>query len=131
MKAENPQINGTGYLSNVVYTLDLPNTLEMIDAAFGGEEFILSSALNDAICNNIPTAPELGDALVFGLLQGSNWLQFDPRLNLKENTPTSPISDGGKREMQDSGGTTACSNAPRSFLDEDSCMLFSKKILMS
>ena len=123
VKAENPQINGTGYLSNVEYTLDLPNTLEMIDAAFGGEEFILSSALNDVICNNIPTSPKLGDALVFGLLQGSNWLQFDPRLNLKENTPTSPISDGGKREMQDSGGTTACSNAPRSFLNEDSCML--------
>ena len=125
VKAENPQVNGNGQQSNIEYVLDLPNTIEVIDSDFGGEEFILPSALNDNICNNIPAVPEIGDGLVFGRLDATTWLQFDPRLNLKTNTPTSPISDGGKIEMQNSGGTTSCSNVPRSFLNEDGCTLSS------
>lgn len=47
-------------------------------------------------------------------------LLFDPHLILQENTVENPLLDGG-RNLYLTGGHTFCSNAPRTFENEDHC----------
>ena len=53
---------------------------------------------------------------------GSMWI-FDPRLILESNTVESPLQDGGGAVTLETADKTKCSNVPRTFLNEDSCVL--------
>ncbi len=127
VRAENPRVDITGVESQVSYILDLSsveNQLIPIDEEFtNGEEYILSNALDNDICKDIPPVREYGDEQIFGKLSDDTYLVFDPRLDLEQNTPDAPLMDGGKAKNRDSGGDTFCSNVPRTFLNEDQCIL--------
>lgn len=49
------------------------------------------------------------------------YLLFDPKMVLLDNTVDNPIPDGGGFLEYDTDGKTFCSNAPRNFLNEDGC----------
>lgn len=53
---------------------------------------------------------------------GSMWV-FDPHLILESNTVESPLVDGGGAVSLETADKTLCSNVPRTFLNEDSCVL--------
>ena len=72
--------------------------LEQIDSTLSeGGDFILAdgNGLSDLVCDDIAAVIEQNDAPVFGQLPDGNWLQFDPRMVLEENTVENPILDGG------------------------------------
>ncbi len=128
--AENPPV----YLSqsaenDLQYVLDLSSVEDQLtpidEFLTGGEEFILPPALEGDICEAIPPVQDPFDEQIFGKLADGTFLIFDPRLDLQENTPESPVMDGGKEKQLDSGGRTYCSNVPRNFLNEDQCVLSS------
>lgn len=48
---------------------------------------------------------------------------YDPRLKLEDNTLDTSISDGGGMTQALTGQKTKCANAPRTFLNEESCAL--------
>ena len=132
VKVQNPAINLDGFESSVSTIFNLPNdSLLPIEQRWNdGEElvFMLKTSLFEnpsfsAICSKLPSVLELGDEPVFGKLSNGTWLMFDPRLDLKTNTPGSPMGDGGKAALITSGGDTYCSNVPRTFLNEDKCQL--------
>ncbi len=91
-----------------------------------GGEYILFGGLADtqaAMCDQLNDVIEEGDSPVFGQLPDGSWLQFDPRLVLEENTLDSHLPDGGGRVRSLTGEETRCSNAPRTFLNEEQCTL--------
>ena len=51
------------------------------------------------------------------------YLLFDPHLSLLENTVDNPAPDGGGLIHYESNSKIWCSNAPRSFLNEEGCRL--------
>ncbi len=126
VQAENPRVDITGYENEVpsAYILDLSGeSLELIDEELSnGGDFILPTGLSDPKCDSIPSVP---NGPVFGKLQDGSWLQFDPRIELSTNTPSFPLVDGGKSTELASGGKSYCSNVPRTFLNEDGCVLSS------
>jgi hypothetical protein len=60
---------------------------------------------------------------IFGKLENGQYVVYDPRLVLKENTAENPLPDGGGASAIETNGQMECSNAPRSFLNEDYCRL--------
>lgn len=50
-------------------------------------------------------------------------LVYDPRLVLEENTVENPLPDGGGAAVHETNGQMWCSSAPRSFINEDQCVL--------
>ncbi len=129
VQAENPRVDISGLENELAYVLDLSSVddqLIPIDEEFtGGEEFLLPISLEDGLCNSIPSVQDRGDEQIYGRLSDGTWLLFDPRLDLDQNTPDSPLKDGGKAKELASGGRTLCANAPRTFLNEDGCFLSS------
>ena len=134
VSAENPVINLDGYESNIGEVFNLPDdSLEAIDEWWtDGQEliYLLGTRLFDdpsfsTICSGLPSVRQFWDKPVFGKLSDGTWLMFDPRLDLDTNTPTSPSPDGGLASQTASGGMTLCSNAPRTFLNENECQLSS------
>lgn len=93
-----------------------------VDRSRGGD-YILYGGLNDALCSQLSDVTEESDAPVFGQLPDGSWLQWDPIMILEENTVDSPLPDGGGLVRSLSGEETRCSNAPRTFLNEDNCFL--------
>lgn len=123
---QNPPVNLSGIDGLVSYQINLPNLLDPIDLSFSDNElFILKTSINSSVCSTIPAIPEVGDDPIFGQLPDGSWLQFDPRLELQQNTLDSPMADGGKLKHLASGKETLCSNVPRNFLNEDLCILSS------
>ena len=122
---KNPTVDFSSNENLPTFVVNLPsdpNILRPIDVTkTDGEEFILLRQLHDPVCDNI--ASLIDDAPIFGKLPDGSWLQFDPRLELKNNTVNEPIPDGGKAERVASTGATFCSNVPRTFLNEDQCEL--------
>ena len=95
-----------------------------IDALFTkGDEFIVQQPLSDPRCAVIPDVVQVNDAPIFGVLSDGSWLQFDPRLIFEGNTIQSPIADGGGQDAIHSGKVMACSNVPRTFLNENQCSI--------
>ena len=132
--AQNPAISLDGFETDVTYIFNLPdNSMELTDEQWsGGEEqvFLLRTSLFNnssfsVMCSELPLVPEAGDEPIFGKLSDGTWLMFDPRLDLMTNTLSFPAQDGGKEAFAASGGVTTCSNAPRTFLNEDQCQLSS------
>jgi hypothetical protein len=121
----NPVVNFTGLENVPTYVLSIPagpGTLVPIDVSFtNGEEFILTQPLSDPRCSTIPDVVELNGPPIFAVMSDGSWLQFDPRLSLKYNTIQSPIADGGGQDEIHSRNVMACSNVPRTFLNEKQC----------
>jgi hypothetical protein len=123
-KTQNPKVNVGSY--EAVHVLNLTQyELERIDVYLNGEQYIIREALTVEECSSIPTVREWGDDNVYGKLDDDSWLMFDPRLQLDDNSLLNPLNDGGWIKSLTSGGLTQCANAPRSFLNEDSCVLSS------
>jgi len=76
---------------------------------------------NDELCLSIPALYPLLETILIEI--DSEWYLHDPGLALQENTLESPIPDGGGAIAQLDPDTLPCSNAPRTFLNEESCLL--------
>ena len=127
VQAENPAVSLAGIEDQATHILDLSvDNLQVIDVDLTqGEEFMLQNALGSPMCNGIPVITEIGDEPIFGKVSDGTWLIFDPRLEVGQNTISSPLDDGGKVAQVASGGASYCSNVPRNFLNEDKCQLSS------
>jgi len=80
------------------------------------EEFILQNELNEPICEELSAE----SFPVYIDFTDGNWMAFDPRINIQDNTIEQPIPDGGGSVKLEG---SYCSNAPRTFLNKDSCIL--------
>lgn len=127
---QNPMVNLDGYEDSVANVVNIPDdVLRPIDQwwTYGEESsFISETSLFDdptfsTVCSSIPPVTDIGDSPIFGKLSNGTWLMFDPRIETQTNTIASPIPDGGNEAYVVSGGDTMCSNAPRSFLNENEC----------
>ena len=107
------------------------------------DEFWLNTPIDSQQCKNHPLVAEAGETEsklrtdaykhvetafppLFGRSRNSvtgeiEFLLFDPHLEWQENTVENPASDGGGRRYFESNAKTWCSNAPRSFLNEEHC----------
>jgi hypothetical protein len=122
----NPAVNFTGFTNLVTYRLNIPGFeyLSPIDeSSTNGDEFMLQQSLNDPTCSMVPIIVEISDPPVLSVLPDNTWLQFDPRLHFVSNTLLSPIIDGGGQDAIYSSKVMACSNVPRTFLNEKQCSL--------
>jgi len=126
-EVENPAVSLKGIATEATYILDLlQNNLRLVDVEISqGGDYLLNSELLSNTCDGIPKVPDIGDEPIFGKVSDDMWLQFDPRLELGQNTFGSPLPDGGKRTQVGSGGASYCSNVPRNFWNEDKCELSS------
>ena len=98
--------------------------LEHIDMAnTNGGDYILLSGSDDPLCASLNDVSEETDLPTFGKLPDGSWLMYDPRIKLEENTDVAPIGDGGGLTKSLTGDKTACANAPRTFLNEENCIL--------
>lgn len=107
---------------------------EYFDSYQAGDEFILAAPLTTSACDvlpdpwnnpddSFPLAPIFGRSRINGTLE---YLLYDPRLVLMENTIENPLADGGGEITSKTNGATFCSNAPRTFLNEEHCFLSSE-----
>ena len=107
-------------IDNVQYDSTYWTSLEEAD------DFILSEDFNSPACASLPSPyGKSGGApgpTIFGIVNGQ-YLAYDPRLVLETNTVQNPLSDGGGTAVVETNGQVMCSNAPRSFINEDSCKL--------
>jgi hypothetical protein len=92
------------------------------DSSQSKDEFILTQALPQSLaCDALPKP--WSDIPVFGKTADGEYLLYDPRLVLNENTIENPLLDGGGQLSVETDGEVLCSNAPRTFLNEDHCVL--------
>lgn len=124
----NPVVNFTGFGNLPTYILKIPavtsgNISAIESYNTNGDDLILLQTLSDTRCTSIPNIFEVNDPPVFGILPDGSWLQFDPRLNLKSNTVTKPLTDGGGQTTVQTAKMTTCSNVPRTFLNEKQCSI--------
>ena len=100
-----------------------PNTIILPESAMNNfevgvevEEFIMTKNLDAPICSLL----HIGVYPVYLNFDNERWLSFDPRVNLLDNSLDTVIPDGGR--SQEVLGAD-CSNVPRTFLNEHSCIL--------
>jgi uncharacterized protein (DUF1800 family)/uncharacterized protein (DUF1501 family) len=62
------------------------------------------------------------DSPLFAKTADGIWLQSDPRIDMKRNTMEEPLPDGGY-DMFRTNKTSYCSNAARSFFNENKCRM--------
>ncbi len=109
------------------YVVNIPNisgSLQVIDTERSDDQELINTvALDDELCDTLSDITEDGDAPVHGKLDDGSFVLFDPRLVLQENTVANPESDGGGLIKSMTGDLTKCANVPRTFLNEDSCVL--------
>lgn len=121
----NPAVNFTNHEDLLEFKIEIPyhSVMQPIDQDIIEDEvFILLEDIDDDICRTIPPVRE-GNEHVFVHLPDGTWLQHDPYFVLEENTPSNPLKDGGAGKAVESLGDTLCSNAPRTFMNEDQCIL--------
>eukprot|EP00538_Stauroneis_constricta_P006056 CAMPEP_0119562960 /NCGR_PEP_ID=MMETSP1352-20130426/22092_1 /TAXON_ID=265584 /ORGANISM="Stauroneis constricta, Strain CCMP1120" /LENGTH=2119 /DNA_ID=CAMNT_0007611481 /DNA_START=203 /DNA_END=6559 /DNA_ORIENTATION=- len=90
------------------------------------DESVLDNGANDYNCPRIQLTPHEVPPTVFGRVRINNQNQYflyDPRLVMMDNTVENPLIDGGGAVSMASDNKIKCSNAPRTFLNEDSCIL--------
>lgn len=88
------------------------------------DDYILLDNFTSPACAGLPSPYGVSDRpgpTVFGRWNGM-YLAYDPRLVLEENTVEKPLADGGTA-AQDTNGQVRCSNARRTFINEDHCTL--------
>ena len=125
---KNSLVNMTNYDTLLGITvLNLPSrssgfvTVDQDDV--NGDEFLLKFKLSDAKCASIPPIIGFNTNPIFGKHPNGDWLLYDPHLDLATNTPTQPMSDGGRFNSLDSYWQTLCSNVRRNFLNENQCIV--------
>ena len=123
----NPLVAFSATSSQPAYVLNLPNisgSLQVIDEELSnGQELISTVGLDDELCKTLSGITEEGDAPIHGRLPDGSYVLFDPRLDLQENTIEHPEPDGGGLIRTLTGDIAKCANVPRTFLNEDSCVL--------
>lgn len=72
-----------------------------------------------ASCDGLQ-ASGVDGAPIFAQTSAGEWLIYEPRVLIRENTIDNPISDGGLSFLE-TGKTAYCSTAPRTFLNEAGC----------
>ena len=99
-----------------------------------GQELLLVNGSNDPVCSSFPPFAEVGDAPIFGLRPDGEWLLWTPQIMFEDNGPS--INDNGadlsSKVLQDGGGAAVvatnekltCSNVQRSFINEDSELIY-------
>ena len=122
LEAGNPRIK---FMSSnpqkppTIITMSSPNDINNFISVPGtvkNEEFLLPDGINNPMCKTIP----LGEFPVYLDFTDGTYLSFDPRLTLLNNTIEEPTPEGGGRNHLFGA---RCSNAPRTFLNADSCVL--------
>jgi len=106
-------------IDNVQYDSSLWTSLEAVD------DYILQSDHSHSSCAAVQSlfGKEKGAApTIFGRWNGMD-LVYDGRLVLEENTVEKPMIDGGGTAVVETDSEMICSNAPRSFINEDKCVL--------
>ena len=124
LKTGNPLIQFTSTnpkLPTNVITLNPEdrNNFSPIAGSYSGNEFMLFDGLSHSMCSQI----KVGSYPVYIDFTDGNYLAFDPRLSLIENTVENPSSDGGGSKKNFGG---YCANAPRTFVNEESCVVSSE-----
>ena len=126
--------------------VSLPNMIDLTGANLGpidnvqfgseywesignNEEYILNEDFQDSQCEALPT-PYSDEGLpnptiyakmtVDGVAQ---YVLYDARLDLVENTIQNPAHDGGGQTAVDTDNIVRCMNTPRTFLNEEHCFL--------
>jgi hypothetical protein len=116
------------YLAGSVIALHPDVTTSVMAQFFGGDTQIkqLTSDINDSNCpEGITGSPE---RLTLGFDGVSYWIHT-PSFDLVGNDVMSPILDGGKSAVEATANAkddrlkVKCSNVPRTFLNEDYCIL--------
>jgi len=121
--SNNPMVDLTGAklvpIDNVQYNSTYWTALEAIDDYILEKDHSHSScaAVTSLFGRNGKPAPA-----IYGRWNGMD-LVYDPRLVLEVNTVENPLRDGGGTAVVETNGQMMCSNAPRSFINEDYCML--------
>uniref|UniRef100_A0A7S4RIT9 Uncharacterized protein n=2 Tax=Ditylum brightwellii TaxID=49249 RepID=A0A7S4RIT9_9STRA len=123
----NPEVNLAGYedlLENEVIDLGEFNSFNVIDEALSqNAEFIYTgTGITGPACDSYQRDFTEFDGPIFGKTSDGTWLQFDPRLQLEDNTPENKIMDGGLSLHEESGYVTGCSVVPRSHFNDGSCV---------
>ena len=107
-------------IDNVQYDSSYWTSLEAAD------DYILTEDFNSTACASLPSpygkSGGVPGPTIFGVLNGQ-YLAYDPRLVLERNTVEDPLMDGGGTAVVETNGQMMCSNAPRSFINEDNCKL--------
>lgn len=97
-----------------------------------GDEFILQSKFDSSSCESIPDiwtdATEYPLVPIFGKIYHPEtgdvqYLLYDPRLSIFENTLENPASDGGGRVTIETNRRVSCANTHRNFINEEHCVL--------
>jgi hypothetical protein len=98
------------------------------------QELLISSPVTDSNCNALPSFSEYPEIAAVGVTtdatDGSDeyWLH-SPSFDLLNNGLSTPLMDGGKMAVELTKGYSSsqyradCSNAPRTFLNEDTCTI--------
>jgi hypothetical protein len=89
------------------------------------DDYILFSDFSGPGCSALPSPFGKGGKpgpTIFGRWRDM-YLAYDPRLVLESNTVENPLYDGGGTAVVETNGQMMCSNAPRSFINEDRCVL--------
>jgi len=120
--------NSTNYILSIPNSALVPIDDETYPSLYwksyqSGDEFRLTAAINEASCSIV--SMDSGPPMVYGRLQNSNdeVLLYDPRVVLQANTVENPIPDGGGSLVLETNNLVNCANAPRTFLNEDHCVL--------
>lgn len=141
--------NGNGMIS-VDNGYELASSPNFADYNKPNDEFWLNSTIDSSQCNDHPPVgsaafdtqsqldtrgndevsseghPETVFPPLFGRTVNAEtnqeeFLLFDPKLSLLDNTVENPQPDGGGLLHYETKGKTWCSNAPRNFMNEDHC----------
>ena len=98
-----------------------------------GQEVILTSGMAHELCDSVPPFANEFGAPVFGQLPNGEWLIWSPSILLEDNGPSintakvdmssATLEDGGGSNVLETGDKVKCSNVPRNFINEDTCVL--------
>jgi len=100
--------------------------LELIDTHIlesAGQHFILANGLEDDVCSMLPDVHDEKEPPIFGQMPDGTWLQFDPHVDVEENTVENPLPDGGGMRSLITNEISQCSNVRRNMFNEHGCVL--------
>ena len=91
------------------------------EATNGAQIVLTSNDLSDEQCASFPTFYNQQETIL--IVVNGTWYMNDPGVVLEENTVDNPLVDGGGEIALLDPHNLACSNAPRTFLNEKGCTL--------
>ena len=86
-----------------------------------GDELVSLGNLSDPTCANLSRFDYT--TLVIADLGNGTYARYEASVKIEENTIESPIYDGGGSIQLNDASRYYCSNVPRTYLNEDSCVL--------